>query len=399
MNVKKFAIPIDNTALVTERLKKLERTATRLGVPFPTVTQGEPYPVPRRDEITGELFNTWWVEFTLEGEGIDRPVSYGGWKIIGQFNHEYPKVILNRLSDDINPDFIRRFEAENVSWCQHCNLLINRNNTYVIENEETHTQMLIGSTCMHHYVPHQKSLDSIMNYYTSIQDMFSNEEDPDGIYFTRNEKYADTHDYLRSVFQVLLTGLGMKSELFDIVLGHLRSGTMPKDRDSEIMEFLKKAMSYREDAESEMYHMKLFIAALSEHNDFNVRLKRMCEPGYHLIKDNNTVRWGASKYYDYIHTPRQVRPATKSEWAGQVGDMLEVRVTFVDRIFLYSSEYGDSYLFTFKTAEGNTITWKTSYMDTEFFQGDMILRGRIKELTEYKGVKQTQVTRAKLRKL
>lgn len=160
MNVKKFAIPIDNTALVTERLKKLERTATRLGVPFPTVTQGEPYPVPRRDEITGELFNTWWVEFTLEGEGIDRPVSYGGWKIIGQFNHEYPKVILNRLSDDINPDFNRRFEAENVSWCQHCNLLINRNNTYVIENEETHTQMLIGSTCMHHYVPHQKSLDS-----------------------------------------------------------------------------------------------------------------------------------------------------------------------------------------------------------------------------------------------
>lgn len=63
------------------------------------------------------------------------------------------------------------------------------------------------------------------------------------------------------------------------------------------------------------------------------------------------------------------------------------------------NEYGDSYLFTFKTAEGNTITWKTSYMDTEFLQGDMNIRGRVKELTEYNGVKQTQVTRAKLRKL
>ncbi|AKJ73817.1 hypothetical protein SP38_215 [Salmonella phage 38] len=32
-------------------------------------------------------------------------------------------------------------------------------------------------------------------------------------------------------------------------------------------------------------------------------------------------------------------------------------------------------------------------------EGDMIIRGRVKELTEFKGIKQTQITRAKLRKL
>lgn len=186
MNVKTFNIPIDNEGLVVERLKKLERTAERLGVPFPTVTYGEPFKTHTRD-FTGEILTHWWKPVTLEGEGIDRPVSYGGWKIIGQFNHEYPKVILNRLSDNINPDFIRRFETENVSWCQHCNLAIRRKNTYVIENEETHTQMLIGSTCMHHYVPHQKSLDAIMSYYLEIQEFFMpDEDDPEGIYRVQN---------------------------------------------------------------------------------------------------------------------------------------------------------------------------------------------------------------------
>lgn len=394
MNAKTFSIPIENDGLMIERIKKLERTAVKLGIAFPTVTLGAPYRTEFRDNITGQMIAHWWRPVTLEGEGIDRPVSYGGWSIIGQFNHEYPKVILNKLSDTINPDFIRRFEGENVSWCQHCNLLIKRKNTYVIENEETHTQMLIGSTCMHHYVPHQKSLDAIMSYYTRIQEEFGESDDND-LYRLGVETHADTHSYLRDCFQVLLADVDMKSDLFDQVLGHLRTGM--KAESEEVEQFRIKAQAMREDAESEMYHMKLFIAALSEQNEFNVRLKRMCEPGYHLIKDNNTVRWGAKKYYDYIHAPRKSKAV--SNWVGEVGDMLEVQVRFDKRVFLYGSEYGDTYLYTFKTAEGNTITWKTSYMDTEFLGGDMIIRGRVKELTEFANVKQTQVTRAKLRKL
>lgn len=238
-----------------------------------------------------------------------------------------------------------------------------------------------------------------MAYYMGIQDFFMpDEDDPEGIYRVRNERFADTHSYLRACFQVMLAGVDIKSELFDKVLGYVRTYQEPKAGSDE-EHFVFKAREYREDAESEMFHMMLFISALSESNDFNVRLKRMCEPGYHLIKDSNTVRWGAKKYYDYIHRPRTVRKGANNKWVGEVGEMLEVRVTFEKRIFLFSNEYGDSYLFTFKTAEGNTITWKTSYMDTEFLEGDMIIRGRVKELTEYNGVKQTQVTRAKLRKL
>ncbi|ASZ77593.1 hypothetical protein [Salmonella phage SP1] len=397
MKAKTFSIPIDNIGRVKERLAKLERTANRLKLEFPLVEFSEPYKTQHRDSITGEKFYRWWQDCTLTGEGIDRPVSYGGWSIIGQFNHQYPKVILNKLSDDIHPNFVQRFEAENVSWCEHCNKSVRRHNTYVVRNEQSGAQMLVGSSCMHHYVPHQKSLDAVMSYYMSIHEMFTpDEDDPEGIYRVNEPDYVDTEGYLCKCFQVLLSGLSIKSDDFGRVLGHISSGTRP-EKGSDIEIFYNKAVKAREDAQSEMYHMMLFIAALSENNDFNVRLKRMCEPGYHLVKDSTTVRWGAAKYYDYIHTPRQTR--TVSNWVGEVGEMLEVQVKFEARIFLYSSDYGDTYLYTFKTKEGNTITWKTSYMETEFLEGDMIIRGRVKELTEFKGIKQTQITRAKLRKL
>lgn len=398
MNAKTYRIPLGNDVSAMERLDKLKKTAERLGVPFPTVTVSEPIRTVRRDALTGRTVVYWWKDFTLEGEGIDRPVSYGGWKIIGQFNHQYPKVILNKLSDNINPCFIQRFEAENVSWCQHCDKKINRNNTYVIENEETHTQMLIGSSCMHHYVPHQKSVDAVMAYYLSVQDVFAGGDDDEEYGLQWVEKYCDTHTYLRQVFQVLMIGLDKKSDEFGQVLGHLTSGTAPKESTSELAHLVRKAREFKEDAESEMYHMKLFIAALSEDNEFNVRLKRMCEPGYHLIKDCNTVCWGAVKYYQYIHRPRKARSA-QTIWVASEGDILELPVKFDKRVFLFGNQFGDTYLYSFKTAEGNIITWKTSYIDTEFLEGDMVIRGRVKELTEFRDVKQTQITRAKIRRM
>lgn len=397
MDAKTYQIPLDNVVIAQERLQKLERTANRLGLVFPTVTISEPYRTQHKDSTTGEIFYRWWRDISLEGEGIDRPVSYGGWSIIGQFNHQYPKVILNKLTDDIVPYFIQRFEAENVSWCEHCNKSVRRNNTYVVRNETSGAQMLVGSSCMHHYVPHQKSLDAVMGYYLTIHELFNN-QDEDGIYGGGVPTTADTRNYLRLVFQILLTGVDIKSDVYSIVMSCFNAGQPPKDRSSLAWDIYHKAKEFYFDALSEMDHMMEFISSLPQNNDFNVRLVRMCEAGYHLIKDSTTVRWGAVKYYEFLHKGNARLNKIQTNWVGEIGEMIEQAVTYVDRKFLYSGDWGDSYLYIFKTEDGSTITWKTSYIDGDL-DGKMIIRGRIKELTEYEDVKQTQITRAKLRKL
>lgn len=395
MNTKSFRIPIENVGLAHERMDKLARRAEKLGISFPDITYGEPYKTFRRD-ITGQILVNWWVDVTLEGEGIDRPVSYGGWRIIAQFNHEYPKVILNKLGDYVNPVFISRFEAENVSWCQHCHKAIRRKNTYVISREDDGSQMLVGSSCMHHFVPDQKPIDQVMAFYMHVMEEFHN-RDEEGLGWAGESKFVDTYTYLRSCFMVLLTGVSVRDERFGEIVGHVMTLTLPKREYATLYRLVTKAFEKYDDAESEMFHLQKFIEDLPEGNEFNVRLKRMCEPGYHLIKDNNTVKWGAVKYYDYLH--RDV-PVNVSEWMGEVGERLEdVPVTFVGGKYLYDSMYDSVYLYTFKTKEGNIITWKTSYTEEEFLVGDIEITGRIKEHTEFRGVKQTQITRAKIKRL
>ncbi|WP_236513534.1 hypothetical protein, partial [Escherichia coli] len=91
------------------------------------------------------------------------------------------------------------------------------------------------------------------------------------------------------------------------------------------------------------------IASLPQTNDFNVRLTRMCEAGYHLIKDSTTVRWGAVTYYEYLYRECSRTNKAETRWVGEAGEMIEKTVTYVDRKFLYSGDWGDSYLYIFKT--------------------------------------------------
>lgn len=396
MEPKVYTIPLGNRPVVLERIDKMRSRAEKLGIPFPAVIVGEPYSKTYLDSITRAPVIVWRFDVTMSGEGIDRPVSYGGWKIVGQFNHEYPKVILNKLVDNINPFFIKRFEAENISWCEDCNKAIRRHNTYVIENEAGE-QKLVGSSCMHKYVPDQKSIDQVMKYYLHMhEDLFCDDEERG---WFREDNFMDTRWYLKAHFMVLLIGLSIKDDEFGRVLNHIMEMRTPSRDKPRLLRLYSKALSHYDDAESEMHHMMEFISKLPENNDFNVRLKRMCEPGYHLKKDCNTVCWGAVKYYEYLfgRTPKPGKSI--SNWLGEIGDMLDMPVTFVRSVYLYSTDYDAVYLHTFKTKEGHIITWKTSYIDEEFLQGDLNIRGRIKDHTEYQGDKQTQITRAKIKKL
>lgn len=64
-------------------------------------------------------------------------------------------------------------------------------------------------------------------------------------------------------------------------------------------------------------------------------------------------------------------------------------------MFVKSGEWGDTYLYKFLTADGNVFSWFSS--PRGLAQGDkVILTGTVKDHKEYKGIKETQLTRAKI---
>ena len=92
-------------------------------------------------------------------------------------------------------------------------------------------------------------------------------------------------------------------------------------------------------------------------------------------------------------------PKTDSEYIGEVGQKISVGVT-LERICQFTTHFtyrGEtSYVYKFADESGNTVTWKTAkFLDIEEGWTGTIT-GTIKEHSEYKGDKQTVLTRCKI---
>lgn len=111
-----------------------------------------------------------------------------------------------------------------------------------------------------------------------------------------------------------------------------------------------------------------------------------------VLTDNIFIEWqGAQELKEKLI--ENLRPkVSASEWQGEVGSRLDLRL-HVDRIFKsdYASWGKTSYMFLMSDAAGNKYKWSTSkwYNEGE----DIHIRATVKEHSEYKGEKQTVLTR------
>ena len=92
----------------------------------------------------------------------------------------------------------------------------------------------------------------------------------------------------------------------------------------------------------------------------------------------------------------------KSQHMGNIGDKLEIKVNYIKTAwFNVKSYYGygteTMYVHTFRTAEGNTLIWKTANGLGNLEEGQEItIKGTIKDHNEYMDEKQTVLTRCRI---
>ena len=84
-----------------------------------------------------------------------------------------------------------------------------------------------------------------------------------------------------------------------------------------------------------------------------------------------------------------------SEYVGNIKDKLEIEVTLKFWVN-FETMYGAQTLYSFTDDQGNIIVWKTAnWLDLEK-ETKVILKGTVKDHNEYKGEKQTVLTRCKV---
>ena len=86
-------------------------------------------------------------------------------------------------------------------------------------------------------------------------------------------------------------------------------------------------------------------------------------------------------------------PQENSEWIGTVGEKYPATKVTIVKKASFSGRFGLTNVFTFKDAEGNLLTWFTTKIIPFEIGTPLILKGTIKDHSEYKDVKNTVLTR------
>ena len=119
------------------------------------------------------------------------------------------------------------------------------------------------------------------------------------------------------------------------------------------------------------------------------------------VADIFTVSNGYFVLRDDIHEFMEALEPVRGEYIGKVGQRLSITATLTkaipyDASFGYQRRITTGYIYIFETADGNTLVWRTTSarLDTDK-EYDII--GTVKEHSEYDKVRQTVLTRCKIK--
>lgn len=390
----KLSIPLENVEHLQARFVELVKKADRLKLPAPQLILGEVYSVERKFDrqdgfMLAEPVLDFYQRVEVTGEGIDKPISYGTHHIVGVYNHEYERVMYNSFAPDTKPrpEYDARFRQKNVSHCDHCNRTLRRNNTYLIASEDGE-QMLVGSSCMTSFIPLGKSVESIVAYYKSVFDTYLNDELFDeGYCVDPMRRFQSTAAFFARVVLVrTLTNVSpTDKEGMNNMIAQFASPAVVAEyaTTEDVVAARQKAQEV----------IDWWVAREGDLGEFDYKLQTIAMSQYMRVRDERVAAWAVHSWFK-ASAPVIVEGA--NEFLGTEGERLnKIEVVLERAQFLYENDYGTTYLYVFKTPDGNTIVWKTSPRDLD--EGTrLLISGRVKEHTEYNGVKQTVITRPTL---
>lgn len=118
--------------------------------------------------------------------------------------------------------------------------------------------------------------------------------------------------------------------------------------------------------------------------------------GYYEM--NGTLTWNLFEIEEYLKNRKdqwEKENAPKTEWYGSVKDKVSLTVKLTRR-GSYETLYGVTYVYTFEDVEGHQLVWKTGTWLEQEEGAEVTLSGTVKAHSEYKGIKQTELTRCKV---
>jgi hypothetical protein len=380
-----FNVPAHRAETLTARIAKLAKKAKRYGNADIQFTITKPF---MQDIVQGgKTFAIELVTVTVAG---DAP-KFGDYtfaakvELIGEEN-----IVHNVANIELDARF-RTMKNE----CDHCGHHRNRNNVYVFVDANG-KQMAVGQTCLRDFTGCDNP-EEIVNRATIIGDLAAICEEEE------KEYWGGAGEYIFSAMAILESAAANIRQYGWISKAKaMELETMPTAQ-YVINDLIKIKGQWVAveicDADKALAQstMDYFRAGNQFDNNYldNIRviLKSDIVAYRHLALVASGVQHIIREMGQIVANKAK---AIVSDYIGNEGDKLkDIAVIFEKEIFIGTTQFGDKYLYCFQH-NGNSVNWFTDKRD--YVIGNAYtMSATIKELKEYNGIKQTIVTRAKIK--
>ena len=355
------------------------------------------------------------IPLALEGE----TPRLHGWRFVATLQHHDGENIVRALPNEDLPVSYRTRGP----MCDHCRSLRRRNDTYVLRHDDGRV-MQVGSSCLRDFLGDDDA--AILAAKAEILALAASSCDDGEEGFGGGGGAWDVlmPDYLATV-------------AWCVRENGWTSRTVARDRDcaatADIAWTLTTSMKARKEANCEPTAEDIALAVDAEEwaeqltdetvnagtSDYLHNLRAVCRTGVVSFRTAGIAASAVTAYQRHIGAERArlARPVALDAHLGTVGDkvsfglpvqvgkkalpkkgapvVLSAEPLTLDFVTGFDTAYGYTTILKFRTVDGATVVWKAS--DSSIARSDVgkryTLAGTIKAHDEYKGVKQTVMTR------
>lgn len=375
MTVTIYANKVDE---LTKAFNKYAKKAKAVGL-NPTMAIGEPYAkkidVYENDHINHVTVKTGTTIIEVVDVEIDFPTyKLGDYTVIAVIEHgDNNKNLVYPCGDYEVPKHY--FTAKGI--CEHCNTKHRRVKTIVLRDKNDNYKQ-VGKACLKEYT----GVDDydIASAYATITCIIADNDANNGWYgeAPKETKYTETVDYLAKCIHHIKKN------------GYLKDKTKYEACEIDYYDITKEDYN---DAEAVIN----FFTNYDTENDVFFNNLKVAVTNEYTRKVNGFIAYAYVAWQKEIEKAKAKEANATVEYFGEVGQKFKDIEVEGQVITGYSTAYGWTNIIRFTDNNNHVYIWKTANdIETDnngIYRGK--ISGTVKEHTEYRGTKQTIVTRVK----
>lgn len=388
--MKTYEVPEYNIADLEKKLSQISKKFQKYGGDPVSYKKGEPYY--KKVKHDGNAFTI--KVFPVEVEGS---AKVDNWEFVGTLEHHINGNIIKRYNMDTEIPERFRF-SENI--CEHCHTDRFRTNLYIIRNTDTGEFKQIGKSCLKLYTGglNAEYVAAMMGFVDWLRDIESCDDTPES--FCNGRKYYEIEEVL-CVAQAVITKYGYTKVDQEPSTKSIVSTIMQFDVGKANCEFKmdmpEESSIYTESALQTVKNMMGYYLSLDDSNEFTHNIKVLLSEGYCNVNNIGLLVYLPFGYCKAMEKAENEHKQTESnaiyDYFGEIGKRYkDVKIT-LSVLTSYDTDYGITHIYKMEDPENHVFTWKTG---NSFASGTYIAAMSVKDHKEYRGQKQTEVTRCKL---